>query len=41
MVKFFFTGLLFWGIFLSPITQNNQRITNFGIIKEKVEISVR
>ena len=37
MVKFFFTGLLFWGIFLSPITQNNQRITNFGIIKEKVD----
>ena len=37
MVKFFFTGLLFWGIFLSPTAQNNQRITNFGIIKEKVD----
>ena len=24
MVKFFFTGLLFWGIFLSPITQSNR-----------------
>lgn len=37
MIKFIFTGLFFWAIFLSWTVPDNRRITDFDLIKEKTD----